>query len=360
MAKVYNFSSGPAMLPYSVLAEAQSELLDWHGSGMSVMEMSHRGKEFMEIIHDAEQDLRLLMQIPDGYKVLFLQGGASQQFSMVPLNLLGDKKSIDVVNTGHWSKLAIKEARRFAKVNVVASSEDRDFSYVPEEGTWQCDPKAAYLHYTSNETIGGLQFPFEPNSETPLVCDMSSDFLSREIDVSRFGLIYAGAQKNIGPAGLTLVVVREDLLGHALPFTPTMQNYQIHADADSMFNTPPTYPIYIAGLVLKWLKQQGGVKAVCARNEEKAGLLYHLIETSGGFYSSHIEAPYRSKMNVTFHLHNEALNDEFVSEARKRGLAQIKGHRVAGGMRASIYNAMPIEGVKALVSFMQDFARLHG
>ena len=361
MAKVYNFSAGPAVLPHAVLAEAQSEMLDWHGSGMCVMEMSHRGKEFMEIIHDAEHDLRELMQIPKNYKVLFLQGGASLQFAMLPLNLLGDKKSIDVVNTGHWSKLAIKEAKRYANVNVVASSEDRNFTYVPAEETWQRDPDAAYLHYTSNETIGGLQFPFIPSSANgvPLVCDMSSDFLSREVDVSQFGLIYAGAQKNIGPSGLTVVIVREDLLGKALPSTPTMLNYQVHADADSMYNTPATYPVYIAGLVFKWLRELGGIKGMAARNDEKAGLLYHAIESSNGFYYSTVDAPFRSKMNVVFRLKDESLEDTFLSEAKKNGLVQLKGHRAVGGMRASIYNAMPIEGVKALVSFMMDFARQH-
>ncbi|XLM19349.1 3-phosphoserine/phosphohydroxythreonine transaminase [Chromobacterium piscinae] len=362
MAKVYNFSAGPAVLPHQVLAEAQSELLDWHGSGMSVMEMSHRGKEFMEIIHDAEHDLRELMRIPAGYKVLFLQGGASLQFAMVPLNLLGGKDSVDIVNTGHWSKLAIKETKRYAKVNVAASSEDRNFSYIPEESSWQRDPNAAYLHYTSNETIGGLQFPYVPSEQhgVPLVCDMSSDFLSREIDVSRFGMIYAGAQKNIGPSGLTVLVIREDLLGKARADIPTMLNYQIHADADSMYNTPATYPIYIAGLVFKWLKEQGGVKGIATRNEEKAGLLYHVIDNSGGFYSTHIEPPFRSKMNVVFKLKDESLDEIFLLEARKNGLAQLKGHRAVGGMRASIYNAMPIEGVKSLVNFMQDFARQYG
>lgn len=280
---------------------------------------------------------------------------------MLPLNLLGDKKSIDVVNTGHWSKLAIKEAKRYANVNVVASSEDRNFTYVPAEETWQRDPDAAYLHYTSNETIGGLQFPFIPSSANgvPLVCDMSSDFLSREVDVSQFGLIYAGAQKNIGPSGLTVVIVREDLLGKALPSTPTMLNYQVHADADSMYNTPATYPVYIAGLVFKWLKELGGIKGMAARNDEKAGLLYHAIESSNGFYYSTVDAPFRSKMNVVFRLKDESLEDTFLSEAKKNGLVQLKGHRAVGGMRASIYNAMPIEGVKALVSFMMDFARQH-
>ena len=361
MAKVYNFSAGPAVLPHEVLATAQAEMLDWHGSGMCVMEMSHRGKEFMEIIHDAEQDLRALMAIPAGYKVLFLQGGASQQFSMVPLNLAPVDGHIDVLDTGHWSKLAVKEARRYTNVNVVASSADSNYAVVPDVASWQRTPDAAYFHYTSNETIGGLQCPFVPDvGDTPLVCDMSSDFLSREVDVSKFGLIYAGAQKNIGPSGLTVVIVREDLLGHAQAQTPTMLDYRVHADADSMYNTPATYPIYIAGLVFKWLKTQGGIKGMQARNDEKAGLLYHMIDSSNGFYYSHVQAPYRSKMNVVFRLKDEALEDVFLSEAKKNGLMQLKGHRSVGGMRASIYNAMPIEGVKALVHFMEDFARQHG
>ncbi|GGY22580.1 3-phosphoserine/phosphohydroxythreonine transaminase [Paludibacterium paludis] len=360
MAKVYNFSAGPAMLPHEVLAEAQSELLDWHGSGMSVMEMSHRGKDFMEIIHDAEHDLRTLLRIPANYKVLFLQGGASQQFSMVPLNLATESGSIDVVNTGHWSRLAIKEARRYTRVNVVASSEATQFDHVPAADTWQRDPDAAYLHYTSNETIGGLQFPDVPESAVPLVCDMSSDFLSKEVDIGRFGLIYAGAQKNIGPSGLVLVIVREDLLGRAQAATPTMLNYQVHADSDSMYNTPSTWPIYIAGLVFKWIERQGGVKGIEARNSEKAGLLYHAIDSSDGFYTTHIQAPYRSRMNVVFRLGDTSLEDAFLMEAARNGLVQLKGHRSVGGIRASIYNAMPIEGVKSLVNFMMDFARQHG
>ncbi len=360
MAKVYNFSAGPAVLPHEVLAEAQSELLDWHGSGMSVMEMSHRGKEFMEIIHDAEHDLRSLMQIPDNYKVLFLQGGASQQFSMVPLNLAPEGSSVDIVNTGHWSRLAIKETRHYARVNVVASSEDTGFDRVPDQSGWKRDPGAAYLHYTSNETIGGLQFPWVPDSEVPLVCDMSSDFLSKEVDVSRFGLIYAGAQKNIGPSGLVVVIVREDLLGRAQASTPTMLDYQIHADADSMYNTPSTWPIYISGLVFKWIASHGGVKGIAARNTEKAGLLYHAIDSSEGFYTTHIQSPFRSSMNAVFRLGNEALEETFLREAARNGLVQLKGHRSVGGIRASIYNAMPIEGVKSLVSFMQDFARQNG
>ncbi|AQR64764.1 phosphoserine transaminase [Aquaspirillum sp. LM1] len=361
MTQVYNFSAGPAVLPRDVLLQAQQELLDWHGSGMSVMEMSHRGKEFMSIIHDAETDLRQLMGIPANYKVLFLQGGALSQFSMVPLNLLGDKTHIDVVNTGHWSKLAIKEARKFTEVNVVASSEDRQFSYVPDVASWKRSPDAAYLHYVSNETIGGVQFPFVPDSgETPLVCDMSSDILSRPVDVSRFGLIFAGAQKNIGPSGLTLVIVRDDLLGKLPAHMPTMFDYRVHADADSMYNTPPTYAIYIAGLVFKWLKQQGGVAGIHSRNEEKAGLLYHTIDNSHGFYHCPVDTANRSRMNVPFRLGSAELEASFLAEAEQRNLLQLKGHRSVGGMRASIYNAMPLEGVKALTSFMTDFARRHG
>ena len=360
MTQVYNFSAGPAVLPRDVLLQAQQELLDWHGSGMSVMEMSHRGKEFMSIIHEAETDLRQLMGIPANYKVLFLQGGALSQFAMVPLNLLGDKKSIDVVNTGHWSKLAIKEARKFAEVNIVASSEDRQYTYVPDPASWRTSPDAAYLHYVSNETIGGVQFPYIPDSAAPLVCDMSSDILSRAVDVSRFGLIFAGAQKNIGPSGLTLVIVREDLLGQLPAHMPTMYDYRVHADADSMYNTPPTYAIYIAGLVFKWLKQQGGVPGMASRNEEKAGLLYHAIDSSQGFYHCPVETPFRSRMNVPFRLGSPELEAAFLAEADQRNLLQLKGHRSVGGMRASIYNAMPLEGVKTLASFMVDFARRHG
>lgn len=357
MTKVYNFSAGPAVLPHTVLAQAQSELLDWHGSGISVMEMSHRSKEFTHIFLEAQHDLRELMGIGPHYKVLFLHGGATLQFAMVPLNLLGEKSSIGFVETGHWSKLAMKEARRYANVVTVASSGDRNFSYVPAEETWQCNADAAYLQYTSNETIGGLQCPFVPQSTLPLVCDMSSDFLSREIDVERFGLIFASAQKNIGPSGLTIVIVREDLLDRALSMTPTMLLYRIHADADSMFNTPCTHSIYMAGLVFKWLKEQGGVKAIAARNEEKANLLYRTIDASHGFYHCRVEAPFRSKMNVVFRLQDDSLDERFVSEATKNGLVHLRGHRAAGGIRASIYNAMPLEGVRSLANFMVDFAQ---
>ncbi|AVY95330.1 MULTISPECIES: 3-phosphoserine/phosphohydroxythreonine transaminase [Microvirgula] len=357
---IYNFSAGPAVLPQDVLIEAAREMTDWHGSGMSVMEMSHRGREFMSIAADAEADLRELLAIPSNYKVLFLQGGGHSQFSMVPLNLLGDRKSIDFVVTGHWGKLALKEAHRFAEVNVAASGEDSQFTTIPPQSGWKRDPGAAYLHYVSNETIGGVQFPYIPESDVPLVCDMSSDFLSRPVDVSRFGLIFAGAQKNVGPAGLTLVIIREDLLGHVRPGTPTMFDYRVHADADSMYNTPPTYAIYMAGLVFKWLKAQGGLKGIAARNAEKAALLYQAIDASNGFYRCPVDKPYRSQMNVPFRLPSEALEAQFVESAAAAGLVQLKGHRSVGGMRASIYNAMPLEGVRTLVRFMNDFARNNG
>ena len=357
---IYNFSAGPAVLPQDVLIEAAREMTDWHGSGMSVMEMSHRGREFMSIAADAEADLRELLAIPSNYKVLFLQGGGHSQFSMVPLNLLGDRKSIDFVVTGHWGKLALKEAHRFAEVNVAASGEDSQFTTIPPQSGWKRDPGAAYLHYVSNETIGGVQFPYIPESDVPLVCDMSSDFLSRPVDVSRFGLIFAGAPKNGGPAGLTLVIMREDLLGHVRPGTPTMFDYRVHADADSMYNTPPTYAIYMAGLVFKWLKAQGGLKGIAARNAEKAALLYQAIDASNGFYRCPVDKPYRSQMNVPFRLPSEALEAQFVESAAAAGLVQLKGHRSVGGMRASIYNAMPLEGVRTLVRFMNDFARNNG
>ena len=359
--RAFNFCAGPAALPEAVLQRAQAELLDWHGKGLSVMEMSHRSDEYTAIAEKAEQDLRELLSIPSNYKVLFLQGGASQQFAEIPLNLLPEDGVADYIDTGIWSRKAVEEARRFGNVNVAASAKSLDYFAIPGQNEWQLSERAAYLHYASNETIGGLQFDWVPDlGDTPLVVDMSSDILSRTIDVSKFGLIYAGAQKNIGPSGLTVVIVREDLLGRAQPQTPTMLNYQVHADADSMYNTPATYPIYIAGLVFKWLKTQGGIKGMAARNEEKAGLLYHAIDSSNGFYYSHIDAPYRSKMNVVFRLKDEALEEQFLSEAKKNGLVQLKGHRSVGGMRASIYNAMPIEGVKALVHFMLDFARQHG
>ncbi len=358
---IYNFSAGPAVLPHEVLLQAKEELLDWHGNGMSVMEMSHRGKEFMGIAAQAEQDLRDLLAIPANYKVLFLQGGAHLQFAMIPLNLLRGKASADYVNTGEWSKKAIGEAKKFCDVNVVANNADRNFSYVPAFNTWQLDPNAAYLHYTSNETIGGVEFNWVPDTGVvPLVADMSSHILSRPMDVSKYGLIYAGAQKNIGPAGLCIVIVREDLVGHAYPGIPTMLDYKTHADNDSMYNTPPTYGIYMAGLVFQWLKRNGGLAAMEKVNMTKAKLLYDAIDTSSGFYHCPVTVSDRSRMNVPFTLKDNVLDSEFLKQADANGLLQLKGHRSVGGMRASIYNAMPLAGVQALVSFMNDFALKKG
>ena len=358
---IYNFSAGPAVLPKEVLQQAQAELLDWHGSGMSVMEMSHRGKEFMGIHAQAMTDLRELLSVPANYKVLFLQGGAHLQFSMIPLNLLRGKASADYANTGEWSKKAIGEAQKFGKVNVVASNADKNFTYVPAFDTWQCDPNAAYLHYTPNETIGGVEFNWIPDAGgVPLVADMSSNILSRLIDVSRFGLIYAGAQKNIGPAGLTLVIVRDDLLGQAAANTPTMLDYKTHADNDSMYNTPPTYGIYIAGLVFQWLKKNGGIAAMEQTNIAKVKLLYAAIDASNSFYSCPVALSDRSRMNVPFTLKDANLDGDFLKQADARGLLQLKGHRSVGGMRASIYNAMPLAGVQALASFMNEFAQKNG
>jgi len=357
---IYNFSAGPAVLPKAVLQQAQAELPDWHGSGMSVMEMSHRGKEYMGIQAQAEADLRELMGIPANYKVLFLQGGASQQFAMIPLNLLRGKLSADYVNTGEWSKKAISEAKKFSYVNVVANNAGKNASYVPAFDTWKLDKDAAYVHYTPNETIGGVEFNWTPNTrDVPLVADMSSNILSRPVDVSKFGLIYAGAQKNIGPAGLTIVIVREDLVGHAPSGLPTMLDYKTHADNDSMYNTPPTYGIYVAGLVFQWLKKNGGIGAMERANIAKADLLYAAIDASNGFYKCPVATSDRSRMNVPFTLKDANLDGDFVKQADARGLLQLKGHRSVGGMRASIYNAMPLEGVQALVNFMNEFAKQH-
>jgi phosphoserine aminotransferase len=349
------------VLPKEVLQQAQAELLDWHGSGMSVMEMSHRGKEYMGIHAQAEADLRELMGIPENYKVLFLQGGAHLQFSMIPFNLLRGKLSADYVNTGEWSKKAIAEAKKFCNVNVVANNADKNCTYVPAFDTWKLDKDAAYVHYCPNETIGGVEFNWIPNvGDVPLVADMSSNILSRPVDVWKFGLIYAGAQKNIGPAGLTLVIVREDLVGHADPRLPTMLDYKIHADADSMYNTPPTYGIYMAGLVFQWLKKNGGIGAMERANIAKAELLYSAIDSSNGFYHCPVNKADRSRMNVPFTLKDANLDGDFLKQADARGLLQLKGHRSVGGMRASIYNAMPLEGVQALVNFMNEFAGKHG
>jgi phosphoserine aminotransferase len=357
---IYNFSAGPAVLPKAVLQQAQAELTDWHGSGMSVMEMSHRGKEYMGIQAQAEADLRELMNIPANYKVLFLQGGASMQFGMIPLNLLRGKASADYVNTGIWSNKAIAEAKKFCYVNEVASSADKNFSYAPAFDTWKRDRDAAYVHYVANETIGGVEFNWVPDvRNVPLVADMSSNILSRQIDVSKFGLIYAGAQKNIGPSGLTVVIVREDLVGHADPRLPAMLNYKIHAEHDSMYNPPPTYGIYMAGLMFQWLKKNGGVAVMERANIAKAKLLYDAIDASDGFYNCPVNRQDRSRMNVPFTLQDTALDGAFLKQAEARGMLQLKGHKLAGGMRASIYNAMPLEGVQVLADFMGEFARQH-
>ena len=357
----YNFSAGPAMLPLEVLEKAQGEILSWHGSGMSVMEMSHRGKEFMSIAAQAEADLREIMAIPDNYKVLFLQGGASSQFAMVPLNLLGGKGKADYYRTGSWSKKAIAEAKRYGTVNVVADSEsDGKFTTAPTEGSVAHSSDAAYVHYTPNETIEGVEFPYIPDTgHVPLVADMSSTILSRPIDVSKFGIIYAGAQKNIGPAGLTVVIIRDDLIGNAKSDTPAMFNYKTHADAGSMYNTPPTYGWYLAGLVFDWIKQKGGLNAIAETNQRKAGKLYAAIDASG-FYANPVDPSCRSWMNVPFTLADAGLDATFLAEAKEAGLVTLKGHRSVGGMRASIYNAMPEAGVDALIAFMADFEKRNG
>jgi len=357
MSRIYNFSAGPAMLPAEVLSRAGDEMLDWRGSGTSVMEMSHRGKEFMSIAAEAERDLRELLSIPAGYKVLFLQGGATLQFAQVPMNLLRGRGKADYVLTGEWSKKAVKEAKAYCDVAIAASSEDKNFTYAPKQ--WKVRPDAAYVHYCSNETIGGVEFHEIPSVEVPLVADASSHFLSRPLDVSKFGLIYAGAQKNAGPAGLTFVIVREDLIGQAQKGTPTVMDYKLQADADSMLNTPATYSMYIAGLIFKWLKALGGVPEIEKRNIAKAKLLYDYLDSTS-FYGNPVAREDRSRMNVPFTLQDAKLDEEFLKGAAKNGMVQLKGHRSVGGMRASIYNAMPIEGVHCLVDYMKDFEKKHG
>ena len=359
MNRVFNFSAGPAVLPQQVLETARDEMLDWHGCGMSVMEMSHRGKEFIAIHAQAEASLRELMAIPRNYKVLFLQGGAIGENAIVPMNLLRGRTGADYINTGEWSKKSIKEARKYCNVNVAASGEYRNFSYVPPRETWRLSKDAAYVHICSNETIGGVEYHWVPDTGgIPLVADMSSNILSRPVDVSRYGLIYAGAQKNIGPAGLTIVIVRDDLIGEALPVTPSAFDYKQQADNDSMLNTPPTYAVYIAGLVFAWLKQQGGLAAMEQRNTAKAGMLYDYLDRSR-LFASPVEKRDRSRMNVPFKLRDESLDEPFLKGAQQRSLLQLKGHRSVGGMRASIYNAMPVEGVQALVKYLQEFEKNH-
>ncbi|MDQ5847584.1 MAG: 3-phosphoserine/phosphohydroxythreonine transaminase [Pseudomonadota bacterium] len=358
MSRIYNFSAGPAMLPAEVLARAGDEVLDWHGSGVSVMEMSHRGKEFISIAADLERDLRELLAIPAGYKVLFLQGGATLQFAQVPMNLLRGKAKADYVVTGEWSKKALKEAKAFCDVGIAASSEDKNFTYAPKQ--WKVRPDAAYVHYCSNETIGGVEFHAAVDvGGIPLVADASSHFMSRPIEVSKYGLIYAGAQKNVGPAGLTIVIVREDLIGQVAKGTPTVMDYKLQADSDSMLNTPATYAMYIAGLVLKWLKALGGLEEIEKRNLRKASTLYDFLDSSG-FYANPVAKADRSRMNIPFTLKNASLDEAFLKGAAERGMVQLKGHRSVGGMRASIYNAMPLEGVQALVRYMKEFEQKHG
>lgn len=360
MNRVINFSAGPAALPVEVLERAAAEMLDWHGSGMSVMEMSHRGKEFISIAEKAEADLRELMGIPANYKVLFLQGGAIAQNAIIPMNLLRGRSVADYINTGEWSKKSIKEAKKYCTVNVAASAEEQNFSCVPARESWRLTKDAAYVHICANETIGGVEYHWVPDTgEVPLVADMSSNILSKPIDVSKFGLIYAGAQKNIGPAGLTLVIVREDLLGQALPITPSVFDYTQQAENESMLNTPSTYGIYIAGLVFEWLKGKGGLAGIERHNIAKANNLYDFLDRSG-FYRSPVKKEDRSRMNVPFKLPDEALDEEFLKGAKAQGMVQLKGHRSVGGMRASIYNAMSLQGVQALVDFLRDFEARKG
>lgn len=357
MARVYNFSAGPATLPLAVLEQARDEMLDWHGSGMSIMEMSHRSKEFMSVYEKAEATLREIMEIPDHYKVLFLQGGASSQFAMVPMNLLGDRETADYIDTGAWSKKAIAEASRYCKVNVAASTKDSQYTTVPSQAGLELSPDAAYVHYTPNETIGGVEFPYIPETgRVPLVADMSSVILSKPVSVEKYGVIYAGAQKNIGPAGLTVVIVNAELMGYAMVSTPTMFNYMVQADSGSMYNTPPTYSLYLAGLVFEWIKNKGGLQAMDEVNRRKAAKLYQAIDGLD-FYANPVDIPCRSLMNVPFTLANPELDGLFIEEAKENGMVGLKGHRSVGGMRASIYNAMSEEGVDALISFMADFEK---
>lgn len=356
MTRVYNFSAGPAMLPEPVLKKAAEEMLDYKGSGMSVMEMSHRSKPYEEIIGGAEATLRDIMNIPDTHTVLFLQGGASLQFAMVPLNLLRKTKKADYINTGTWSKKAISEAKKYGTVTVIATSEDKNYAEIPALDKIKFSPDADYVHITTNNTIEGTVFPQLPNTgNVPLIADMSSNILSEETDVTKFGLIYAGAQKNIGPAGVTVVIIRKDLIGNALPITPTMLDYKTHAENGSMYNTPPCYAIYIAKLVFEWIKAEGGVKGIGERNRMKAKMLYEAIDSSKLFKAPVTNPAHRSLMNVPFTLPGDELTDKFLSEAKKAGLVTLKGHRSVGGCRASIYNAMPIKGVKKLVEFMKNF-----
>jgi phosphoserine aminotransferase len=358
--RVFNFAAGPATLPLEVLQQARDEMLDWHGSGMSVMEVSHRSKAFIAVAQEAEAALRELLKVPSNYKVLFLQGGATGQFSAIPLNLSTAESTVDYINTGAWSKKAISEAKRLTRVNVAADEAASNYSSAPAQGALKLTAGAAYVHYTPNETIGGVEFGYIPDTNgVPLVADMSSTILSRPIDVSKFGLIYAGAQKNIGPSGLVVVIVRDDLIGKARPGIPAVWDYKSMADEGSMLNTPPTFGWYFAGLVFKWLQAQGGLQTIGERNRTKAETLYGYIDASG-FYRNPVSKDARSWMNVPFTLAKPQLDKTFLSEANAAGLTNLEGHRSVGGMRASLYNAMPLEGVQALIGFMQEFQRRHG
>jgi len=360
MSRFYNFGPGPATVPEPVLNKAREDLPEWHSSGMSVIEMSHRGKDFVGIAEQAEAILRELLAIPSSYRVLFLQGGATGQFAAVPLNLKRDKAKFAYLSTGLWSEKAIAEAKRYGEVQIVASSKERGYTAIPSRSDWNIDPDAAYLHYTANETIGGVEFQSIPEVENlTLVADMSSNILSRPVDVSRFGVIYAGAQKNLGPAGITVVIVREDLIGHAHPFTPSILDYKLQADNGSMLNTPPTYNWYLLGLVLEWIKEQGGISAIEARNIRKADKLYAAIDASS-FYSNPVDPAVRSRMNVPFLLAKTDLEKAFLAQAKAHGLVNLEGHRSVGGLRASTYNAMTEEGVDALVAFMHEFEQKQG
>ena len=359
MSRVYNFSAGPAALPLKVLESIRNDLPDWLGSGMSVMEVSHRGKDFVELAARAEATLRELLQVPDDYSVLFPQGGATLQMSMAPMNLTAPGDTVDYVISGSWGKKAAGEARKFCNMNVAADASDRKFTYIPDEASWQRSGNAAYLHYTPNETIAGVEFHFVPGGDVPLVADMSSNILSRPIDVSKFGVIYAGAQKNIGPAGITLVIVRNDLLDRVRPNNPHLMTWKAYADSGSMTNTPPTFAWYVADLVFQWLKARGGVEAMAAINERKSGKLYAAIDASD-FYSNPVAVDCRSRMNVPFILADDALDKQFLEESAAAGLANLKGHRSVGGMRASIYNAVGEDAVDALIAFMADFEKANG
>jgi phosphoserine aminotransferase len=358
--RVFNFSAGPAVLPEVVLQQAAAEMLDWRGSGMSVMEMSHRSKAFIGIAEKAEADLRRLLALPPDYKVLFLQGGAIAENAVVPMNLLGDRSAADYIDTGEWSKKSIQEAKKYCTVNVAASAADSSFTSVPPRETWTLRKDAAYVHVCTNETIGGVEYHWTPDTgNVPLVADMSSHLLSRPLDVARYGVIYAGAQKNMGPAGLTVVIVRADLLDRALPITPSVFHWKKQAEAASMLNTPPTYAIYMAGLVFEWLLAQGGLAEIERKNVAKANLLYDYLDRSS-FYRNPVRPEDRSRMNVPFRLRDEALDEPFLTGAKRAGLVELKGHRSVGGMRASIYNAMPEDGVRALIDYMKDFEASHG